>query len=298
MKIFRFIIFIAISFLISNNSFAQGEILDDFSLKALPDWIWGGVEMKYSHEQDNKENGYAEIFSKEEVKSDGYIGKIFLKRNHVFVQGNYVNVMLLGVKNDVNVYLQLIYDLDNNSMFDKDNDLFLKSKPISMNFEGWKEVKIKLDQENFEIVSRSNDNFEVTEGAALGIQLEFESGKNYNPSKFESGIALISEIPNKEAFENGDYDSYSNTESYFNAKNYPNPFNPTTTITYTLQQSTYVSLTVYDRLGRQVISLVEQNQDAGEHTVDFNASEYPSGIYFYRIKTPEKTEVKKMLFTK
>ena len=207
-----------------------------------------------------------------------------------------MNVMLKGVNNDVSVKINLLYDVDNNSSFNSEQDIMLSSQPVSMNFEGWKEIKIKLDQENFEVVSKFNDSIEVTEENVYGIQLDFEAGKNYKKSKFESGIALISEIPNKEAL-TSDF-SNSSKESYFNASNYPNPFNPLTTISYNLPQSTYVTISVYDRLGRQVQVLVDQNQDSGQHSVDFNASEFPSGIYFYRIKTSEKTEVRKMLLTK
>ena len=279
-----------------NNSYSQGIVVDDFSVKSLPGWIWGGVEMKYSHQEDNKENGFADLFTNNEISSKGYIGKILLKKSYLFTAGNFVNVMLKGVNNDVSVKINLLYDVDNNSSFNSEQDIMLTSQPVSMNFEGWKEIKIKLDQENFEVVSKFNDSIEVTEENVYGIQLDFEAGKNYKKSKFESGIALISEIPNKEAL-TSDF-SNSSKESYFNASNYPNPFNPLTTISYNLPQSTYVTISVYDRLGRQVQILVDQNQDSGQHSVDFNASEYPSGIYFYRIKTSEKTEVRKMLLTK
>ncbi len=282
----------------SNRSFSQGEIIDDFSKKSLPNWVWGGVEMKYSHKEDNKENGFAEIVSKKTFTGSGYIGKIILKRKHLFTVGNYINIMLKGVKDDATIKVQLLYDIDNNSTFNEDQDLMLTSKPVSMNFDGWKEIKVKLDQENFQIVSTFQDNFEVTEENVYAVQLEFEAGKNYENNTFETGIALISEIPSKETFTEKNSRNSSNKESYFSARNYPNPFNPSTTITYVLSQSTYVSINVYDRLGRQVVSLVEQNQDAGEHSIEFNASEFPSGIYFYRIKTPEKTEVRKMLLTK
>ncbi len=295
-KCFYFVLFISI--FLFKNSFSQGDIIDDFSKKALPDWIWGGVEMKYSHSEDNKENGFSDIISKQTIKGNTYIGKILLKRSHLFTAGNYVNVMLKGVNNDVNVVVELIYDVDNNTFYDQNTDVMLVSKPVSLDFDGWKEIKFKLDEETFKIVSKKQDNFEVTEEKAFGIQLEFESGKDFKESTFESGIALVSEIQNKEAFSDFDTSNSSSKESYFNISNFPNPFNPTTTITYVLPQATSVSIDVYDRLGRQVTTLVDQNQDAGEHSVDFNASEFPSGIYFYRIKTPEKTEVKKMLFTK
>jgi Secretion system C-terminal sorting domain len=297
MKIVHIFILIFISFFLSNISFSQGEIVDDFSKKALPDWIWGGVEMKYSHEEDNKENGYAEIYTKGEI-SGGYIGKILLKRQHLFTAGNYVNIMLKGVDNDVTIRIQLLYDVNEDNLFNADKDLILTTKPISIKYDGWKEIKIKLDQDNFQIKSKFNDSFEVTEESVYGIQIDFEAGKDYANSKFESGIALVSEIPNKEVFTENESGNSSSKESYFNIRNYPNPFNPSTTITYDLPQATFVNITVYDRLGRQVELLLDQNQEAGEHSIDFNASEYPSGIYFYRIKTPEKTEVRKMLFTK
>lgn len=298
MKTISFFVVIIIFILFYNNSFSQGEIIDDFSKKSLPDWIWGGVEMKYSHSEDNKENGYSDILSKNPVKPGEYIGKILLKRSHLFTAGNYVNLMLKGIDNDVEVVIQLIYDLDNNSFYDANTDLMLISKPVSMDFDGWKEIKIKLDEDNFKISTKTQDNFEVTEEKVYGVQLEFTAGKNYRESNFESGIALVSEIPNKEVFSDYDSGNSSNKESYFGIKNYPNPFNPVTTISYTLPQSTYVSVSVYDRLGRQIASLVDQTQEAGDHSVDFDASEFPSGIYFYRIKTPEKTEVRKMLLTK
>lgn len=266
----------------------------------MPGWIWGGVEMKYSHTEDNRENGFADIFTTKPVEAGAYIGKILLKKKYLLTAGNYLDVMLKGVNNDAKVKIQLIYDIDNNTFYDEKADVMLTSNPISLDFDGWKEIKLKLDEENFKIITNTDNNFEVTEDEIFGIQFEFEAGKNYKSSNFESGIALISEIINKEVFT--DYDqsssSSSKTESYFNASNQPNPFNPSTTIKYTLPQSTYVSLEVYDRLGRPVATLVNQNQEAGDYEVDFNAGDLPSGIYFYRIKTTEKTEVRKMLFSK
>ncbi len=297
----RFVCPIIVSILIFlieiNVSFAQGEIIDDFSKKALPDWIFGGLEMKYSHSEDNKENGYADIISTKIINPSEYIGKIFLKRPHLFKPGNFVNIMINGANNDAVVTVKIIYDLDNDMRYDASKDALLETEPVSMNFTGWKELKIRLDQDNFNLKTNSSVGFEITEDEALGVQLDFESGKNYVASEFRSGIALVSEIQNKEALEGFDKGSTS-AESYFSATNSPNPFNPVTTITYTLPSSTNVSITVYDRLGRQVEVLVDQNQDAGEHSVEFNASNYPSGIYFYRIKTPEKTEVRKMLLSK
>lgn len=287
---------ILLLFAFSNSAFSQGEIIDDFSRKALPDWIFGGVQMKYSHEEDNKENGFAEILTDKEINPREFIGKIFLKRPHMFKPGNFVNIMMDGAKNDAYVTIQIVYDSDNNKRYDREIDAMLVSSPVSMNFSGWKEIKIKLDQDNFKLESKAQTGFEVTEDDALGIQLEFSSGADYVTSVFKSGIALVSEIQNKEALEG--FDNTDNSESFFNASNTPNPFNPVTTISYTLPNSTNVSITVYDGLGREVEQLVNQMHEAGTHTIEFNAGDLPGGIYFYRIKTPERTEVRKMVLSK
>ena len=297
MKNFILVLLLGIIISFSSRTYAQGVIYDDFSVKAMPGWVWGGVDMKYSHEEDNKENGYGEIFTKDVVKPNSYIGKISKINPVLLTAGNFLNLMLMGVSNDVTLKFQILYDLDNNKSYSKEKDIMFESTPISMNFEGWKQIKLKLDQDNFAIVSETDEDFSVTEEEALGIQLEFEAGKKYKDSKFESGIALISEIVNKENLVS-EKDEKKDEESYFEAKNFPNPFNPITTITYILRESTFVNLTVYDRLGREVKNLVAENQSAGTHSVEFDGSSLPSGIYFYRIKTNENTEVKKMILAK
>jgi len=294
-------LFLSLFILVSAGKlFSQGTIYDDFSKKDMPGWVWGGLEMKYSHETDNKENGFADLFTTNTIKSKSLIGRITKNIPFLFSAGNYINVMFKGVSNDVNVKFIIQYDIDNNGKYNEDKDILLVSKPLSMNFSGWKEIKVKLDQENFKIVSKFDDDFSVTEEEALGIQFEFETGKDYKEAKFESGIALISEIVNKDNLNDLSKETKETkeTESYFDAKNYPNPFNPNTTISYTLKENASVRVTVYDRLGREVKVIVDENQGAGTHTVEFSASNLPSGIYFYRIKANEKTEVKKMILAK
>ncbi len=297
-KIFLFLI----SFIIFTPAlYSQVKTFDDFSKKDLSAWIWGGIEMKYSHEEDNRENGFVEIFSTQIMKASSYVGKVTKYSSMLLSAGNYLNFMLQGVNDEATVTVQILYDIDNNGKYNEDKDIILQSKPVTLNFSGWKEVKIKLDEDNFSIVSKFNDDFTVTEEEAIGIQFEYETGKNFKDSKFVTGIALISEIQNKDSFTQNEKESntsINDKESYFNAKNYPNPFNPTTTISFTLQESSYVKLTVYDRLGREVKTLIDENRNAGTHTTEFNASGLPSGIYFYRIKTDSRTEVRKMILAK
>jgi hypothetical protein len=84
-------------------------------------------------------------------------------------------------------------------------------------------------------------------------------------------------------------------------QNHPNPFNPVTSISYTLYSDSYVKLRVFDLIGKEIATLVDKNQTAGTYTVDFDASRFSnltSGIYFYKIETEKYSEVKKMILTK
>ncbi len=80
--------------------------------------------------------------------------------------------------------------------------------------------------------------------------------------------------------------------------NRPNPFNPATTIQYTIPRDERVKITVFDALGREVEILVDEIRSAGTHSVVFDAKQLPSGIYFYRMETPHYTQMKKMVVAK
>jgi hypothetical protein len=81
-------------------------------------------------------------------------------------------------------------------------------------------------------------------------------------------------------------------------QNYPNPFNPVTVIAYNLPSATHVTLDIYNVLGQRVVTLVDEQQAAGEHTATWDANPFASGVYFYRLHTDEATVTKKMLLLK
>jgi hypothetical protein len=86
--------------------------------------------------------------------------------------------------------------------------------------------------------------------------------------------------------------------SYSVSQNYPNPFNPTTKINFALPKSGLVTLKVYDMLGKEVATLVNEVKNVGTYSVDFNASTLSSGIYFYKVSVNGFSEVKKMMLIK
>jgi len=81
-------------------------------------------------------------------------------------------------------------------------------------------------------------------------------------------------------------------------QNYPNPFNPATTITFSLPEASDVELTVFDLNGRKVSTLINQPVQAGEHSVNFDASPLPSGVYFYKLVTQFGYQSRKMTVIK
>jgi len=81
-------------------------------------------------------------------------------------------------------------------------------------------------------------------------------------------------------------------------QNFPNPFNPATTITCTIPKGGYVRLAVFNLLGQEVAHIFEGVQSAGTYEVTFDKAELPTGIYFYRIQAPGFAETRKMIITK
>ena len=82
------------------------------------------------------------------------------------------------------------------------------------------------------------------------------------------------------------------------SQNYPNPFNPTTKINFAIPKQGLVTLKVYDMLGKEIKTLVNEVKSAGSYTVDFNGSQFSSGVYFYKIQTGDFSEVKRMMLVK
>jgi hypothetical protein len=93
-------------------------------------------------------------------------------------------------------------------------------------------------------------------------------------------------------------DSKQNHLQFYFSQNYPNPFNPTTTITYQLPVGSNVNLKVFNILGNDVKTLINEYKPAGKYFIDFNAGNLSSGIYFYQIKTDIFFKMRKMVILK
>jgi hypothetical protein len=81
-------------------------------------------------------------------------------------------------------------------------------------------------------------------------------------------------------------------------QNYPNPFNPTTVIKFQVPSSRFVKLTLFDILGREIAALVNEQLQPGAYEVKWDASNYPSGVYYYKLTSGDYTETKKLILIK
>lgn len=116
-----------------------------------------------------------------------------------------------------------------------------------------------------------------------------EIHENNNKGFNVLGIQTISSIKDE---------NYTIPVKYVLYQSYPNPFNPTTNIKYSIPNSGMVSLKVYDILGREVTSLVDEYEKSGTYTVRFTAKNLASGVYFYRIKAGKFVQTKKLMLLK
>jgi len=159
--------------------------------------------------------------------------------------------------------------------------------------------------EDFNIISGPSFPFYLSSGATQEITIRFApSAEGFKEARWR----IHSDDPDENPFEvplsgtceNVSIDDYQciipSDYSLFSA--YPNPFNPTTTIKYALPEASHVNISIYNLLGHEIASLVNEQQPAGYHQAIWNANSKPSGMYFYKLKAGEFTETKKMLLLK
>jgi len=137
------------------------------------------------------------------------------------------------------------------------------------------------------------------EGPLIYLRIRCRGGAciNYDDSDnpFKSVLVQYAEISDPTAV--GSDDLVQSTEFALH-QNYPNPFNPTTVISYQLSTVSEVELSVYNLPGQKVVTLVSEKQNAGSYQVEWDASGFTSGVYYYRIKVGKFVDVKKMILIK
>lgn len=134
------------------------------------------------------------------------------------------------------------------------------------------------------------DNYSIVGCVAPGFMLEEPASGNqiklFNTWGSYAGIGIVD--PSESVKE----------KSFSLEQNFPNPFNPTTVISYTVGKPTMVALRVYTLLGREVATLVKETKPAGSYSVTFSGAGLPSGLYFYSLQAGSFSEIRKMLLLK
>jgi photosystem II stability/assembly factor-like uncharacterized protein len=152
-------------------------------------------------------------------------------------------------------------------------------------------------------VSTGDILYSTDQGASWTIIPKFNANTLYDAAVVGDNIFFVG---NNGAVIKGNADpntsvkqiSGNTVKSFELTQNYPNPFNPSTTIKYSVPTEGKVSLKVYNLLGEEVATLINQNQSAGTYSVSFDASSLSSGIYFYQLSSGNNVSVKKMMLVK
>lgn len=146
-----------------------------------------------------------------------------------------------------------------------------------------------------EFIQREGSSTPLDPSRLRKISLVYEKRDNQSLTNFEvelKNIAFLSKNGSKKSTESEIPTEYKLTQ------NYPNPFNPSTVIEYSIVNPEFVTLKVYDILGREVATLVNEMKNPGKYSVRFDASNLSSGIYIYRLQTDSYTAVRKMILQK
>ena len=124
--------------------------------------------------------------------------------------------------------------------------------------------------------------------------------KNLNTGKYSYKLKQIDYNGNYEYFVLSGIAEIGTPNKFELLQNFPNPFNPSTTIDFSMPQNTYVTLKIYDMSGKEVAVLVNSQMIAGYHSVNFNVDSYhlSSGVYFYKLSSGELSMIKQMLLIK
>ena len=271
-----------ITFVVENETYTEGILVDDF--ETIGNWN-SPLENSSSTGIDLNSDFDISMNKKYSGNSSGKLSYSFLESDGYYKISR-VNPVEVG-SGEREFGLWIWGDLSYNvfEYWFSDSETNLHSIEVdTLDFTGWKMKSIKLS--------------DVTSG-----ELKFEGfGIKHNAAADSIGYFYI---------DDAQYDFTTPVESvtsdlpteYSLSQNYPNPFNPSTTIKYSIpsnvnRKSSIVRLIVYDILGREVATLVNKNQKAGNYEVQFDASHLTSGIYFYKLNSSNFVATKKLLLLK
>jgi hypothetical protein len=169
------------------------------------------------------------------------------------------------------------------------------SKWVTIDWIGWRLIEWQLNDTS-SVGSWTSEDRKLNGSLAFdSFQLTHEPGAALVGSVYFDNLRLVRKIKKPTAIYFSDVSIPSQTILH---PNFPNPFNPATKITFELPNSGKVQLTIFDIMGREVARIYDEILAAGVHQVDFNASQIPSGTYFYRLQFGREKLIRSMILIK
>ena len=177
-------------------------------------------------------------------------------------------------------------------------DAYIENGKVMLNWS----TATETNNSGFEIERKLNTTWEeigFVTGSGTSTEPKSYSfiDENVSPEKYFYRLKQIDFNGNFEYSDIIEVNVNTPTE-YSLEQNYPNPFNPATTISYSIKEKGFVNLKVYDVLGNEVKTLVNEEQEAGKYQFEFNAISFASGIYFYSLQAGDFVSTKKMILLK
>lgn len=254
------------------------------------------IELEYV--TDDSIQIYSTVFSEgEQPELTGY----FVNREGAFVEAYYETeytdrYIYSGIDFDeylTNIFNEFFFVEMYNDEYYMDNDVWVPYLRTTLAYDG--QIVIEMEEEYY---YESEDEWIP----------EYRNSYTYENGKIVEDLATFSfdgmtwDNDSRTLYEYGtvtSVDDYNETVTTFTlSQNYPNPFNPTTQIAYKISAPGKVLLEVYNVLGKRVATLVNASQPAGEYVASFNASGYPSGIYYYKLVSGQSQQVRSMTLIK
>jgi hypothetical protein len=162
----------------------------------------------------------------------------------------------------------------------------------------------ELNNQGFQVERKTEstnwDNIGFVNGYGTTTETQFYSfiDQNLNPGSYFYRLKQIDFDGSFKYYELAETVEIGALQTFYLSQNFPNPFNPATIISWQVPVDGYTTLKVYDDLGREVATLVNEEKPAGNYEVEFNASELASGVYYYRIISGDFVDTKKMILMK
>ncbi|MBD3223383.1 MAG: T9SS type A sorting domain-containing protein [Caldithrix sp.] len=158
----------------------------------------------------------------------------------------------------------------------------------------YNDIQVKgfnVDEQQIQLKVWNRNHWQVVEDA----QIDTENNTVSYASATVNGVYVLS---GPSAATNLDNEQSEVPGSFTLQQNYPNPFNPKTTISFTLNEDSKVTLSIYNVLGQEIEQAIDTRVSAGRHSVEIDGNNWPSGIYFYELKTEQGSAVRKMTLMK